>query len=677
VDWKRIGIVGFILIVFLVGFVLVSFENNVVGEAFKNTLKNINIKKTTIIKKTVGIEKPKIIIPPPITIKDYSLSKLDWSRIQKIDSSYFNLISRGMIDQKISGQLLNSINGLRLRLNFCTNGVIDPITRETDIDCGGNCAPCGADQFCINNSDCLSSICRDVGVERYDERGICSTPISDDADCQDFPGGIELLNGNVYYDTCDGNIFVDYTCLNLTRTQKVPNPYTQSRTECPTGKICRANACRNLRDTCDENDPSNNVHLLGIVHNGAGEEINRDRCIDERTIRQANCRQSDGYSSNSITSCPGGEVCSEGICVQERYCTEPNPEDVFTDATVFVSRGERDYRHIDMCTDSDTVQHIVCDGRSPTVSQTDCPVGLSCVRGLCGDHREQHCIELERGAITTNGESWWDGCSGDYSRLKMRADCIGEGIVALIPELCGSQEVCFNGACVQTSCTDSDGGSNTDIFGSTTYLLQSADGTTISGRFDDWCRNFIGSDEVVPERDEVVEQVCDEYDRPVSSLINCELGQRCSNGACVDGLSEETCTDSDNGNNILVVGSITSSRDYTNRDYCANNHIVAEYTCRERGYFTQNWQTCPPDHPWCDYGACTKGIDDDPDNNVWLRGTVTDINGNIHSDFCRDGKVVELSYNRETGEYTETPVDCPEGARCNPDLGTCEWIPNP
>ena len=674
-DWKKIGIIGFILIVFLVGFVLISVENNFLGEAFKTTLKNINIKKTTPIK-PVLIEKPKITIPKT-TIKSYSLSNLDWSKIQKSDSNYLNLISKGMIDQKISGQLLNSITGLRLRLDFCTNGVVDPITRETDVDCGGNCAPCGADQFCIIDSDCLSSICRDVGVERYDERGICSTPISNEDACHDFPYGIELLNGNTFYDTCEGNIFVDYTCLNLPRTQKVPSPYTVSRTECPYGKICRANACRNLRETCDENDPSNDIHLLGIVHNGAGEEINRDRCIDERTIRQANCRQSDGYSSNSITSCSQGEVCSLGICVQERYCTEPNPEDVFTDATVFVSRGERDYRHIDMCTDSDTVQHIVCDGRSPTVSQTDCPVGLSCVRGLCGDHREQHCIELERGAITTNGESWWDGCSGDYSRLKMRADCIGEGIVALIPELCGSQEVCFNGACVQTSCTDSDGGSNTDIFGSTTYLLQSADGTTISGRFDDWCRNFIGSDEVVPERDEVVEQVCDEYDRPVSSLINCELGQRCSNGACVDGLSEETCTDSDNGNNILVVGSITSSRDYTNRDYCANNHIVAEYTCRERGYFTQNWQTCPPDHPWCDYGACTKGIDDDPDNNVWLRGTVTDINGNIHSDFCRDGKVVELSYNRETGEYTETPVDCPEGARCNPDLGTCEWIPNP
>ncbi len=39
----------------------------------------------------------------------------------------------------------------------CTNGVIDP--GETDLDCGGPCAPCEPGKKCVSSSDCVTEVC--------------------------------------------------------------------------------------------------------------------------------------------------------------------------------------------------------------------------------------------------------------------------------------------------------------------------------------------------------------------------------------------------------------------------------------------------------------------------------------------------------------------------------------
>ena len=50
---------------------------------------------------------------------------------------------------------------IRLGSNTCCNEGIDP--GETDIDCGGPCAPCFTGMDCLDNSDCLSGDCSDTG----------------------------------------------------------------------------------------------------------------------------------------------------------------------------------------------------------------------------------------------------------------------------------------------------------------------------------------------------------------------------------------------------------------------------------------------------------------------------------------------------------------------------------
>jgi|GEM_PF-3693208 len=55
----------------------------------------------------------------------------------------------------------NASDGVTINLgqlpSSCKNGIVD--NDETDMDCGGVCTPCNANQTCQKDSDCLSSVC--------------------------------------------------------------------------------------------------------------------------------------------------------------------------------------------------------------------------------------------------------------------------------------------------------------------------------------------------------------------------------------------------------------------------------------------------------------------------------------------------------------------------------------
>jgi hypothetical protein len=53
----------------------------------------------------------------------------------------------------------------------CRNGLID--LTESDIDCGGECAPCNASRFCKADSDCSSGMCIPTTFHSLDTIGRC------------------------------------------------------------------------------------------------------------------------------------------------------------------------------------------------------------------------------------------------------------------------------------------------------------------------------------------------------------------------------------------------------------------------------------------------------------------------------------------------------------------------
>src|SRR5262245_54598568 len=44
-------------------------------------------------------------------------------------------------------------------INACSNGAKDP--GESDVDCGGGCAPCASAKSCSASADCRSGLCVD------------------------------------------------------------------------------------------------------------------------------------------------------------------------------------------------------------------------------------------------------------------------------------------------------------------------------------------------------------------------------------------------------------------------------------------------------------------------------------------------------------------------------------
>ena len=143
---------------------------------------------------------------------------------------------------------------------LCNNGIQDE--SETDMDCGGaECDPCGAENSCLENHDCLSSVCED---------SICQFP-----SCED-----EIRNGDESDRDCGGSY-----C-----------------SECPEGFSCSSDAdcisrlCEELfcSPTCWDEIKNN-----GETHMDCG---------------GPNCEPCEYGSDCSIGDDCLTETCVEGIC---------------------------------------------------------------------------------------------------------------------------------------------------------------------------------------------------------------------------------------------------------------------------------------------------------------------------------------------------------------------------
>ncbi len=580
---------------------------------------------------------------------------------QAVTDFFYNMRST-----KRKGFLSSSEYGLLLTLQACNNRRLDYDLGESDLDCGGPCLPCGEHKLCDDHRDCRSNACQS---HRCVPEGL---PI-----CVEDGSGIVISN-EFFPRVCrDENTILIPRCIGPDIKTFVENERI-----CPEGTRCSNGDCVAIPSGsvyCFDSDPENDLYILGQARLSNSDEYSRDRCLNDLEITQVTC-SGNVVDYSPVQACPDNKVCSSGVCISRDYCTEPNPQESFPDATVFESESSAGFRrHIDECATEARVRHIICDGTFPAVSETDCPENTLCNNGICGDVGHP-CLRFENYAVDSSGETYYDRCGSqrESPRLKYIATCLVDDIVGYSLELCNSDEVCMWGRCVKTSCTDSDG-ENIYNFGNTRGNLVFEDHEE-EFLWYDTCIIQIYPDEPVPLTDTVYEQVCDNNHRPLATYNPCPETHHCFYGRCIEGQRQFSCTDSD-GMNIFSQGYVQTEREsysplaILHFDSCQSDRIVREYVCRDNGYYSYSNNPCPEDFPWCDYGACSKGIDTDPTGDIFTRGEVTDINGIEHPDFCRGDKVVDLTYDKETGQIIEEEKTCPENFAClvsNP--GVCSPI---
>lgn len=125
---------------------------------------------------------------------------------------------------------------------------------------------------------------------------------------------------------------------------------------------------------------------------------------------------------------------------------------------------------------------------------------------------------------------------------------------------------------------------------------------------------------------------------------NCGEGRICSNGICLDKITNSTCTDSDGGKNIYKSGKAYDN-DRGQYDYCDfisfENGILKEAVCNVNGKKEVIDVKCPAETPYCNRGICSnipaKCEDTDGGNNIFIKGITTiptSEDAPQHTDYC-------------------------------------------
>lgn len=298
--------------------------------------------------------------------------------------------------------------------------------------------------------------------------------------------------------------------------------------------------------------------------------------------------------------------------------------------------------------------------------------------------RDYHVRGDVRGNTETGGWGvFTDSCRTDRTLLEFY--CQADGKTRGFEEVsCQATEKCQNGACVKAtggttigSCTDSDGGRNLTVQGTTqgSNVLGPQQGT-------DQCVGFRG----------ITEYYCKANGEFESELTSCPIGQKCENGACVFYQNTNlTCLDKDNGK-IYDQRAKTEGYDdagvwQDKEDECVyGQNKVTEWYC-DNGKIKSETHDCGTGKQ-CIYGACVSAqircTDSDGGRNIYQKGTLehADASGNRTTkvDVCDGQRFVTeyyctLTENYESGRYYCGPTSVCTDGECRPESAPNQ--PNP
>ncbi len=178
---------------------------------------------------------------------------------------------------------------------------------ETDIDCGGECAPCVNDQTCLVNADCTSGLCseensvcvscegNDCGEDRYCNAGVCKglNNLGDACETADTCQSGHCANGVCCNEACDGDCMV-CSEAGICGAVEDGTACTDDGLHCTGPESCQAGICESEGNPCPGAD---------------GDDDCQESCNGE----------ADDCSTNDEeeTFCGEGMFCVAGVCELE------------------------------------------------------------------------------------------------------------------------------------------------------------------------------------------------------------------------------------------------------------------------------------------------------------------------------------------------------------------------
>lgn len=281
------------------------------------------------------------------------------------------------------------------------------------------------------------------------------------------------------------------------------------------------------------------------------------------------------YPNKCLAADAGVTISSEGAC--RPACDDPDGRDIFNAGGVF-SDGKT---YTDVCVDRTAVKEYYCEDGSANHVEVSCPPGYACASGKCA---ESPCTDSDggskpdvKGTVVSGSDTNTDSCKDAGTVTEYYCD--GGSAKSKSME-CASGSRCLDGACVEGSCSDTDGGDDQYVAGSVTKADISQADKCLS-----------------PTK--LTEYYCEGNDVR-SKAVTCESGFECKDGAC---LELPKCVDSDNGKDKFTKGTVTTpSNSYV--DDCYSSTQVLEYYCDGESVESEKL-ACGTGYE-CKLGKCTE-----------------------------------------------------------------------
>jgi hypothetical protein len=391
---------------------------------------------------------------------------------------------------------------------------------------------------------------------------------------------------------------------------------------------CQSGKCAAAPGRCVDSDGGYNADIAGVVNwrDRAGKtQQTADLCLDGTLLMEAVCDENGFAYNGKTTECAHG--CSIGRC-NPATCDDSDggyaPNVLGT--VSWIDRQGKAQQTVDICI-GNKVMEAVCDasGYAYNGDTTECLHGCSsgrCNPGACSDSDGGY------QPFVTGTVTWTDRQGGLQNTVDV---CVGNKVMEAVCDANGFAyngntteclHGCVDGHCLQTICTDSDGGYQSAVFGTVTWT----DRQGVSNSTPDIC---IGDNILM-------EAVCD-----ASGFANNATTTVCAYG-CADGKcnpAPDGCVDSDGGYLPDVTGVVSWSDRNGQRqqtlDTCIGSDILMEAVCDASG-FANNSQTTRCAHG-CVSGHCMAPTCIDSDG-----GYAADSAG-VVSWFDRTGKLQQTS----------------------------------
>ena len=321
----------------------------------------------------------------------------------------------------------------------CQSGVCDPMAEtcsapacddgvlngdETDVDCGGSCAPndlCNTGEGCLANTDCASGVCDEA-------TGTCLAPVCGDGVTQT---GEACDDGNqTNGDGCDDG----------------------------PGGNCTVTACGNGVVTDDEDCDDGNLTLGDGCDDGPDGNCTESACGNGIVAGNETCDDANLTNGDGCDDGPGGNCtetgCGNGVVTGDEACDDGNTVDGDgCDSNCTISGcGNGILNDGEACDDGNTVNGDDCDNNC---TFTACGNGIVTSGEVCddgndvdGDGCDNNCTVTACGnGVVTGTEVCDDGnnVNGDGCDNNCTVSACGNGVV-------GGSETCDDGNTVGGDC---------------------------------------------------------------------------------------------------------------------------------------------------------------------------------------------------------------------------------